>query len=256
MKNTALITGASGGIGRELARIHARRGKDVILVARSEEKLYRLKRELEAKYKIKAKVMVKDLSLATSPQEIYDEIKEENIEIEYLINNAGFGGQGYFHQRDWQKDADMIQVNMVTLSHLTRLFLPDFIARDKGKILNISSVAGEMPGPLQAVYFASKAYVTSFSNALSIELEKTKVTVTALLPAATDTGFAETSGLEGSGLFRFSNSANKVAKDGYKAMMEGKMKKVSGVHPIMMKLMKLIPKKIALRIVKKMQEVE
>ncbi|MCH4889557.1 SDR family oxidoreductase [Acidaminobacter sp. JC074] len=255
MKKTALITGASSGIGKELARIHAEKGGDLIVVARSEDKLLDLKKELESQYKISVTVIPKDLSKTSAAQEIYDEVKALGLKVDYLMNNAGFGGQGYFHERDWDKDLSMMNVNMFALTNLTRLFLPEFVKRNSGKILNTSSTAGEMPGPLQAVYYATKAYVTSFSNALSIELEDTNITVTALLPGATNTGFASTSGMDKTDLFRNMGTPDKVARDGYEAMLTGKMNVISGISPIMMNLMGMMPKKTLLRTIKKQQEV-
>ncbi|MDX1284022.1 MAG: SDR family oxidoreductase, partial [Draconibacterium sp.] len=196
MKNVALITGASTGIGKEFANIHAEKGGDLIIVARRLEKLEELKTELEKKHSVKVLVIAKDLSLAEAPKEIYDEVKAAGIEVEYLINNAGFGGRGKFHEREWDKDLAMINLNVLALTALTRFFLPDFVKRNSGKILNVSSTASFMPGPLQAVYFATKAYVTYFSNAIAEELHDTKVTVTNLMPGATETEFAQVSGMD------------------------------------------------------------
>lgn len=187
--NTALITGASSGLGVELARLHAQNGDNLVLVARSIEKMNALKDELESKYPVKVFVLAKDLTLHNAAEEIYNELKTKGIKIEFLINNAGLGGRGTFAERAMQQDISMINVNIVALTKLTKLFLPDMISRHHGRILNVSSPAGEMPGPLQAVYYASKAYVTSLSNALWRETKGTGVTVTALLPGAMNTGF-------------------------------------------------------------------
>ena len=150
MKKVALITGASSGIGKEFARIHAEKGGDLVITARREEKLNELKNELEQKHGIKVMVIGKDLSQANAPKEIYDEVKNAGIEVDYLINNAGFGGHGKFHERDWNLDLTMINLNVTALSAMTRLFLPDFVKRNSGKILNVSSTASLMPGPLQS----------------------------------------------------------------------------------------------------------
>lgn len=251
----ALITGASSGIGKELAKIHASTGGDVIIVARSEDKLLLLKKDIETQYKVSVTVIVEDLSKPDAAQNIYNEIKKQNLSVDYLINNAGFGGQGYFHERPWEQDLAMMNVNMVALTHLTRLFLPEFVERNSGKILNTSSTASLCPGPLQAVYYASKAYVTSFSNALSSELSETKVTVTALLPGATDTGFADTSGMDKTKLFNKTVTAESVARDGYDAMIKGKMDVISGLSSMLVNIMKIMPKKIILKIIKKGQQV-
>ncbi|MCT4616758.1 MAG: SDR family oxidoreductase [Candidatus Gracilibacteria bacterium] len=259
MKHTALITGASSGIGKELAEIHAEKGGDLILVARSKDKLEQIKQDLESKYNIKVILIIKDLTDVNAPQEIFDEVKGEKIEIDYLINNAGFGGQGYFHERNWQDDKNMIQLNVMALTELTRLFLPDFVKRNSGKILNVSSTASFMPGPLQAVYFATKSYVQFFSNALSEELSNTNVSVTNLMPGATETKFAKVSNMDKTGLFDKTASVRSVAEDGYNAMLDGKMDIISGLtfgQKIMFYLIPFTPKKVLLKQIKNMQEIK
>ena len=258
-KKTALITGASSGIGKELARIHAEQGGDLVIVARREAKLDALKTELEKKYRIKVLVIIKDLTLPRAALEIYQEVKQAGGEVNYLINNSGFGGRGKFHQRDGKQDLAMLNLNVVALTALTRFFLPDFVKRNEGRILNVSSTAGLTAGPLQAVYYATKAYVTSFSNAIAEELHDTKVTVTALLPGATETEFASTSGMDKTGLFDHAFSARTVAKDGYNAMLAGKLNIISGVtftQRMMMAAIPLTPKKILLRQIRQMQEIK
>lgn len=259
MKNkTALITGASTGIGKELAQIHAEAGDDLVIVARSRDKLDALKTELEDKHSVKVTVIAKDLTRPESARELYDEVKAAGIDIEYLVNNAGFGGHGKFHEREWEQDLAMIQLNIVTLTALSRFFLPDFVKRNSGRILNVSSTASLLPGPLQAVYFATKAYVTSFSNALAEELHDTKVTVTALLPGATETEFARVSGMDKTNLFEKTVSARSVAQDGYDAMQNGRLDVVSGLtfgQKLMTAFIPFTPKKTILRQVRKMQEI-
>lgn len=171
MTNTALITGASSGIGRELATIHAEHGGDLIIVARSKDKLQTLKDELEDAHGVSVTVIVSDLSDPKAPKKLYDKVKKSKQQVDILINNAGFGGQGYFHERDRDADRTMIQLNVLALTELTRYFLDDMVERGSGRILQVSSTASFMPGPLQAVYFATKAFVQSFSNALSRELQ-------------------------------------------------------------------------------------
>jgi short-subunit dehydrogenase len=257
-KNTALITGASTGIGKEFAHIHAENGGDLVIVARSKDKLQALKTELESKHSVKVMVIAKDLGLPESPKEIYDEIKSAGIEITYLINNAGFGGLGKFHERKWEQDLAMINLNIVALTALTRLFLPDFVQRNDGKVLNVSSTASLMAGPLQAVYFATKAYVTSFSNAVSEELHDTNVTVTALLPGATESEFGRVSGMDKTEMFEKTVSARSVAEDGYNGMLKGKLNVISGLkfsQRMMISMIPLLPKKMALKQIRKMQEV-
>lgn len=259
MKNVALITGASSGIGKEMAYIHAERGGDLVVVARRVEKLNALKADIEGKYQVKVMIIVKDLTEPNAAEEVYQTTKADNIDVQYLINNAGFGGRGKFHERDWAQDLAMINLNIVALTALTRFYLPDFVARNSGKILNVSSTASLLPGPLQAVYYATKAYVTSFSNAIAEELHDTKVTVTALLPGATETEFAQTSGMDKTELFKQTFSAKEVAQAGYNGMLAGKLDVMAGlsfVQKMMMATIPLTPKKILLPQVRKMQEVK
>jgi uncharacterized protein len=259
MKKVALITGASTGIGKELATIHAEKGGDVILVARSKDKLVQLKHDLELKHQASVLVMAKDLTQPGAPEEVYDEVKKAGWQVDYLINNAGFGGRGKFHEREWEKDLAMINLNIVALTTLTRLFLPDFVKRNEGKILNVSSTASFMPGPLQAVYFATKAYVTFFSNAIAEELHDTNITVTALMPGATKTEFGRVSGMDKTEMFSKTASARKVAEDGYNGMLKGKLDVVSGLPfamKMMMAMIPFVPKKMLLKQVRQMQEVK
>jgi len=256
-KKVALITGASTGIGKEFAHIHAEKGGDMVIVARNQNKLEALKADLEDKYSVKVMVIARDLSLSEAPREIYDEVKAAGLEINFLINNAGFGGRGKFHERNWEQDLAMINLNITALTTLTRLFLPDFVKRNEGRILNVSSTASLMPGPLQAVYFATKAYVTSFSNAIAEELHDTNITVTALLPGATETEFATTAGFDNKGMFKNAFSARGVAEDGYDGMMKGKLNIISGItlsQKLMMPATKFAPKRFVLKTIRKMQE--
>ncbi|WP_435415770.1 SDR family NAD(P)-dependent oxidoreductase [Polaribacter aestuariivivens] len=257
MKKTALITGASSGIGKEFAKIHAKTGGNLVIVARSKDKLLALKESLEKEYNIHVSVIEKDLTEKNVAQEIYNFVKYSKIEIDYLINNAGFGGIGKFHERELEKDINMIQLNIVALKALTHVFLPDFVKRNSGKILNVSSTASLMAGPMQAVYFATKAYVTSFSNAIAEELADTNITVTTLMPGATETDFGKTSGMDKTSLFKNTADANAVANDGYSAMLNGDLDVISGVsfsQKVMMKAIPFTPKKILLKQVKKMQD--
>ena len=258
MKNVALITGASTGIGKELAHIHAEKGGNLIIVARSKDKLEELKSDLEKKHSVSVLVIAKDLSQPDAPKEIYDEIKKTGIKVDYLINNAGFGGQGKFHEREWESDLTMINLNVTALAAITRFFLSDFVERNQGKILNVSSTASFMPGPLQAVYFATKAFVTFFSNAIAEELHDTNITVTNLMPGATETEFAKTSGMDKTNLFNKTVTARSVAEDGYNGMLKGKLDVVSGLttmQKIMMAMIPFTPKKMLLKQVRQMQEV-
>ncbi len=225
MKNVALVTGASSGIGKELARLHASKGGDLVIVARREQALLELKSELENQYGVKVECIPSDLSDPNSPQQIFEKCESDNVEVEYLINNAGFGGHGRFYEREWAKDEAMIQVNITSLVHLTRLFLPVMVERKRGKILNTASTAGFIPGPLQAVYYATKAFVVSFSQAIDEELRSANanVTVTALCPGAVATEFVQAGDLDGVEVFKNAKSAASVAQVGYDAMMGGKL---------------------------------
>ncbi|NRB60974.1 MAG: SDR family oxidoreductase [Winogradskyella sp.] len=259
MKNVALITGASSGIGKELANIHAEKEGDLIIVARRQDKLNALKSELEQKHSIKVMAIVKDLSVPNASKELFEKVKSANIQVNYLINNAGFGLRGKFHELSWQRQMQMINLNMVALTELTYLFLPEMVKRNSGKILNTSSTASFLPGPLQAVYFASKAYVTFLGNAIAEELHDTNITVTTLMPGATETEFASTSGMDKTELFKKTVSARSVAEDGYNGMLKGKLDVVSGLtfsQSMMMKMIPFTPKKMILQQVRKGQEVE
>ena len=259
MKNTALITGASTGIGKEFAKIHAENGGNLVIVARNESKLNDLKSELEEQYNINVVVIAKDLSEVKSTQEIYDQVKKLGIEIDILINNAGFGGLGKFNERPLENDLSMINLNIVALTSLTSLFLDDFLKRNSGRILNVSSTASLMAGPLQAVYFATKAYVTSFSNAIAEELHDTNITVTNLMPGATDTEFGKVSGMDKTEMFKNTASAHTVALDGYNGMLKGKLDVISGLttmQKIMIGSIPFSPKKMVLKMTRKLQEVK
>lgn len=259
MKKTALITGASSGIGESLARIHAKANGDLILVARSGDKLNTLKAELEQQHGITVTVITQDLSQANAAQSIYDTVKAQQLRVDYLINNAGFGGLGEFHKRHWQYEAQMIQVNITALTQLTHLFLPDLIAQGSGKVLNVSSIASLVPGPLQAVYYATKAYVTSFSNAIASELEGTGVTVTALLPGATKTGFGAKSGMDKTAFFDKTANADDVAQAGYDGMLAGHMNVISGLtlsQKVLLRIAPFVPKKMLLKQIKSGQTVK
>ena len=223
MANTALITGASGGIGLELAKIHAEKGGDLVLVARSQDKLAALKQELESRYKTQVVVIAEDLSDPNSADRVAEKITGLGLQIDTLINNAGFGGHGKFHERELADDQAMMQLNMVTLTNLTHHFLKGMVDRRSGRILNVSSTASFIPGPLQAVYYATKAYVTSFSQAIAEEVAEHNVTVTALCPGAVATGFVEAGNLDGVDIWKNAKSPRSVAECGYQAMEKGQL---------------------------------
>ncbi len=256
MSNTALITGASSGIGTEFARIHAARGGDMVLVARSQSKLESLKAELESAHGIKVSVIAEDLSIAGSAEKLFAATEAAGIQIDVLINNAGFGGHGKFHERDLARDEAMMQLNMATLTSLTHLYLQGMVKRDSGQILNVASTAGFMPGPLQAVYYATKAYVLSFSQAIAEELSDTRVTVTALCPGAVKTGFVAEGNLEGVEIFDKAASAESVAKFGYEAMEQGKLVVINepALNFMLNWITPLLPRKVLLKISRKAME--
>lgn len=200
-RKTALITGASSGIGLELTRLFARDGYNTIVIARREERLNNLKKELERETKTTVLVVPIDLSEPGAGSRLHEEIASKGVRVDVLVNNAGFGGSGEFIEREWEKDKSMIQVNILALTELTRFFAADMAKRNSGAILNIASTAAFMPGPLQAVYFATKAYVASFSQAIAEELRGKGVSVSVYCPAATATEFAAQAGLEDAPVF-------------------------------------------------------
>jgi short-subunit dehydrogenase len=251
MKNTALITGASNGIGLELARIHASKGGDLVLVARSKSKLDELKNELEKEFQIVVYTIGKDLSAINSAREVYDETNKQNIQIDILINNAGFGDFGLFAETDWNKESEMINLNISTLTLFTKLYLQDMVKRRSGKIMNLASTAAFQPGPMMAVYFATKAYVLSFSEALSNEVSSKGVSVTALCPGPTTSGFQTAASMDNSKLFNNKNlpTSKEVAKYGYNAMIKGKTIAIHGImNTILATSLRLVPRAVVLKI--------
>lgn len=257
MKNTALITGASSGIGREFAKIHASHGGDMVVVARSGDELEALKVELEEKHKISVVVLVADLTDHTAPQMVFDATTAAGIEIEVLINNAGFGGHGNFVERDLAKEKSMIDLNIRALTELSHLYGNEMVKQGKGKILNIGSTAGFLPGPLQAVYYATKAYVNSFSQALAEELRDTGVTVTVLCPGPTKSGFMDAADLEGAQAFKMKMTGSReVAESGYQSMLDGKLMDINETkYRLMMNWMvPLVPRKMMLKISRQTME--
>lgn len=220
---SALVTGASGGIGLELARILAREGHDLFLVARSLPELERFAVELRDQYGITAEAIRADLGDPAAPTELFDAIADRGVAIEILINNAGFGLAGRFDETDGRRELEMIQVNVAALTELTKLFLPGMVQRGTGRIMNVASTAAFQPGPLMAVYYATKAYVLSFTQAVAEEVRDSGVTLTALCPGPTHTGFANIANMQGTRLFNspLTMGARAVAEYGYRAMMRG-----------------------------------
>jgi len=225
-----LITGASGGIGYELAKLFAKDKHDLVLVSRNGDKLEEVARELKAAHGVRCAVFAGDLAVPGSPDALYAEIQKSRIDIDVLVNNAGFGALGVFYKRPVHEQLGMIQLNVTSLAHLTRLFLPQMVARKRGRIVNIASIAAYQPGPFMAVYYATKAFVVSFSEAIANELHGSGVTVTAICPGPTTTGFGKRAGAEKSTLFHkgMTMDAAKVAKIGYEAMKKNKTVVITG----------------------------
>ncbi|EOH85283.1 hypothetical protein UAS_02185 [Enterococcus asini ATCC 700915] len=246
MTKTALITGATGGLGHEFVKLFAANGDNLVLVGRNAKKLATLKAEVENKYQVTAMTIAVDFSEETAAEKIYEQVKQAKIQVDYLVNNAGLGGQGSFLERTMDQDISMMRVNMLVPTKLMKLFIPEFVNRGTGKILNVSSSAALIPGPLQAEYYATKAYVTSLSNAIAYELKETGVTVTTLMPGAIETGFAKAGGLTQTKMFAKGASPAVVAQEGYQAMLAGKLNVFSGLSKVQrpfVGLMPLMPKK-------------
>jgi uncharacterized protein len=253
----ALITGASGGLGLELARLCAKGGHDVVLVARSQEKLDEIAKYLSGMYGIRAEVIAADLTEPEAPQAIMGEIERLGFGVDVLINNAGFGDWGLFGRADLRRQLQMIQVNVIALMVLTRLALPRMVSQRRGRILNLGSTAGFAPGPLMAVYYATKAFVISFSEAIGNELQGTGITVTALCPGATRTGFAREAGMDQSNLFESPTVMDPapVAAAGYKGMMRGKAIVIPGLaNRLMIQSIRISPRWMVRMITRWFQE--
>jgi len=257
MKKTALITGASSGIGADFTRLFAKDGYDLVLVARSEGKLREMAAQLSKEFGIAVEVIAADLSESDAAQKIVDALAAKNIDIEALVNNAGLGLSGAFVETDLKRELEMIAVNVVALTHLTKLLLPPMVARKHGYVLNVASTASFQPGPLMAVYYATKAYVLSLSEALSEELRNSGVTVTALCPGPTETGFAAAAEAGVTRLFtmRKPMASADVARKGYEAMKRGKRVVITGfMNRVMAESVRISPRRVVTTIVRKMQE--
>lgn len=230
MKKWVLITGGSSGIGLELAKVFARDGFSLVLVARHEDRLQEIAKQFFATG-VETKIIAADLSEKNSPAEIFKQLRRENIFVSVLVNNAGFGRQNAFAKTSLPEQLEMIEVNVASLVHLTHLFVQPMLARSEGKILNVASTASFQPGPFMSVYYASKAFVFSFSYALAIELEKSGITVTALCPGPTDTEFQKRAGRFHSqkALHFWMMTAEEVAVAGYRGLGKGKRVVIPGI---------------------------
>jgi short-subunit dehydrogenase len=252
-----LITGGSMGIGLELARVFAENGHSLILVARNEDELRAAKEQLQSGT-VSVITIVKDLFEPQAAFQLYDEVKSQNLDVSILVNDAGQGVYGLFAETDLQRELDIVQLNISSLITLTKLFLKDMLANQGGKILNLSSIASKSPGPWNAVYHGTKAFVQSFSEAIRSELKDSGVTVTALLPGATDTDFFNKAGMEDSKIVQDKDKLAdpaKVARDGYEALMSGDDKVVSGAkNKMMVGMSNMMSDSAAADMMKKQQE--
>jgi short-subunit dehydrogenase len=253
---TALITGASSGIGLELAHLFARDGYRLVLVARSRGALRELGDDLQSRYSVTVRISPKDLAHPAAPTELYQELQEAGIVLDVLVNNAGFGGGGSFLSTDWNNEAEMMQVNMVALTHLTKLFLPQIRARE-GKLLNVASTAAFQPGPFMAVYYASKAYVLHFTEALAEELRGTGVTVTCLCPGPVKTNFQNRAHIGDTRLMTSPMlvDVREVARVAYEGMKQGKRVVIPGwKNRFGVQMLRLSPREMVTKVVRKIQE--
>jgi len=254
---TALITGASGGIGYELAKLFAQDHYNLVLVARSGGKLSQFADELERQFGISAKAVARDLAEPQAAESLFDQLGREGVGVDVLVNNAGYGIRGEFAEIPLQESLGQIQLNMTALTALTRLFLGPMKERRAGRIMNVASIAGFQAGPLMAVYYATKAYVILFSEALASELKGSGVTVTCFCPGATDTGFQKRASSENSILFKSMRpmDAKTVARDGYRGLMAGRTLVISGFRNwLVAESVRFAPRKVVTAISRKLME--
>jgi short-subunit dehydrogenase len=259
MSKTALITGASSGIGYELARRFARDRTDLVLVARDEARLNQISGELRAGFGVSVSAIQADLSTGSAPTEIYRKTQHASIAVDYLVNNAGFGFGGSFLDTDLQRELNMMQVNMVSLVYLTKLYLAGMRERGSGGILNVASTAAFQPGPFMAIYYASKAFVLSFTEGLAEELRGTNLIATALCPGPTATDFARRARIEKTRLMTSRTltmmSAAEVADIGYRAFLKGKALVIPGYrNKVLAQAIRVSPRALVRRIARLLQE--
>lgn len=248
MKKTALITGATSGLGYEFVKLFAADGYDLVLVSRNEN----IMRQIQKEYSnTKVTVITKDLGEPGAALDVFNEVENHGIEIDVLVNNAGFGLLGEFDRLDIQKQSNMIQLNVTALTELTYYFLPKMKQLKSGRIMNVASTAAFQPGPMMAVYYATKAYVLSFSEALVEELSGSGVTVTTLCPGATKTNFGSVANVEKTKMFSNAMSSEVVAKQGYAALMNGNRVIITGgMNKVGAIAAKFIPRSISAKLAK------
>jgi len=256
-RRTALVTGASGGIGLEIAKVLAREGFNLVLVARNRDALEAAAGQIEGKHTVSVHVFAADLRRREAPESIFEFLRNESIAVDALVNNAGFGVGGEFAETELTRELEMIQVNVAALTHLTKLFLPAMVKRKAGRILNVASTAAFQPGPLMAVYYATKAYVLSFSEALAEELRNSGVTVTALCPGPTRTQFADVAQIGSSRLFSAFGvaAAADVAEFGVSAMLHGRRVAIPGIkNKLVAQANRFAPRALSARVARMAQE--
>ena len=249
---TVLITGASSGIGLELAKLFAEDGNNLVIVARREELLNKIADELKSEYGINVEVIPKDLTLEKSTLEIYEQLKDKDIDV--IVNNAGFGAVGPFSELDYKRQIDMVNLNITALTSLTRLFIPNMIEKNRGGILNVGSLAGFQPGPYASIYYATKAFVLSFTEGLKEELKNSDLKISCLAPGPTNTEFGEVSGLDKSFLFKFGTmGAREVARQGYSGFLNGETVVIPGFsNRLLPLLVRISPRFLVRRITAKL----
>ena len=251
----ALITGAAEGLGREFARLFVRDKYPVVLVDRNKPGLDALAQELRATDQSDVRMIVIDLSLPTAAEALKTSMDEQKIAVETLVNNAGFGVHGLFHHADWKTTEGMMNLNIMTVTHLTHLFLPAMVQRGHGKIMNVASSAAFQPGPFMACYFASKTYVLSFTEALAEKLSGSGVTVTAFCPGPTRTQFQKRSNTENIRENSFAMEAPPAAKEGYRGLMQGKRLVIPGfMNKLLVFLVRLFPRGFVIRVTRYLEE--
>jgi short-subunit dehydrogenase len=249
-RKVALVTGASSGLGEQFATLFAKHGHDVVLVARNAARMEALAERLRV-HKVDPYVIAADLAQPNAPQAVFDAVKAKGLEVEFLVNNAGYGSNAPFLNLPMAGEAEMVEVNCTALLKLTHLFAGPMRARKSGRVLNIASTAAFQPGPYMATYYATKAFVASFSEALAVELAPSGVTVTCSCPGATATGFAARSGNEKSRLFKRPGvaKADQVAEEAFEAMMQGEVMVVHGaLNVLAMQSLRVSPRAVVRRI--------